>query len=54
MGGLVVQKYLESHDDVAGAVLLCPVPVGGAMGATARMARRHPLAFILANLGLRL
>ena len=54
MGGLVVQKYLETHDDVAGAVLLCPVPVGGAFGATVRTLRRHPIAFLLANLTLRL
>lgn len=54
MGGLVVQRYLETRDDVAGAILLCPLPVGGAFGATLRTARRHPLAFLSANLRLRL
>jgi pimeloyl-ACP methyl ester carboxylesterase len=54
MGGLVVQKYLETRDDVAGAVLLCSSPVGGVIGATLRTARRHPLAFLMANLRLRL
>ncbi|MDX1689631.1 MAG: alpha/beta hydrolase [Acidimicrobiia bacterium] len=54
MGGLVVQHYVARHDDVAGAVLLCSVPVGGVLGATLRIARRHPIAFLMANLRLRL
>ena len=54
MGGLVVQKYLEKNDDVAGAVLLCSVPVGGTLGVSLRMLRRHPLAFVMVNLRLRL
>jgi pimeloyl-ACP methyl ester carboxylesterase len=53
MGGLVVQRLLEEHTFPA-VVLLAPVPVGGAWGATARAARRHPGAFLGANLRLRL
>lgn len=49
MGGLVVQKYLETHE-VPGAVLLAPVPIGGVTRATLRVARRHPWKFIKANL----
>jgi pimeloyl-ACP methyl ester carboxylesterase len=48
MGGLVVQKYLEAAAAPA-AVLLAPVPVGGVLGATLRVARRHPLLFLRAN-----
>ncbi len=53
MGGLVVQKYLERHT-VPGAVLVTPVPVGGALGVTLRTMRRYPMAFLKANLFLRL
>ena len=53
MGGLVVQRYLEEHD-AAGAVLVAPVPVRGALGVTLRTLQRHPLAFLKANLRLRL
>jgi alpha-beta hydrolase superfamily lysophospholipase len=49
MGGLVVQKYLETHE-AAGGVLLASSPVGGALPATLRVARRHPVAFLQANL----
>ena len=49
MGGLVVQKYLEAHT-VPGAVLLASVPVKGALRTTLRIALRHPLAFLKANL----
>jgi len=49
MGGLIVQKYLESHEAPA-AVLLASVPPRGAAGATLRVARRHPLVFIKVNL----
>ena len=53
LGGLVVQRYLIEHE-VPAAVLLAPVPVGGALGVTLRMIRRHPLAFLKANATLRL
>ncbi len=49
MGSLVVQRYLESHE-LPGAVLLAPDPIGGAMRATLRTLRRHPLKFFKANL----
>ena len=49
MGGLVVQKYLEEHE-VPAAVLLASVPVKGVFRTTLRIARRHPLAFLKANL----
>lgn len=41
MGGLVVQKYLESHAAPAG-VLLASVPPRGGSAAVLRFARRHP------------
>jgi hypothetical protein len=49
MGGLVVQKYLEEHK-VPAAVLLASVPVKGVFRTTLRIAKRHPLAFLKANL----
>ncbi|MFQ5577054.1 MAG: alpha/beta hydrolase [Anaerolineae bacterium] len=53
MGGLVTQKYLESHRAPAG-VLLASVPVAGVLPTTLRILRRHPLAFLKANLTLSL
>jgi pimeloyl-ACP methyl ester carboxylesterase len=49
MGGLVVQKYLETHA-LPGGVLLAPVPVKGVFRTALRIAGRHPLAFLKANL----
>jgi pimeloyl-ACP methyl ester carboxylesterase len=49
MGGLIAQKYLETHS-VPAAVLLASVPVKGVLKTTLRIARRHPLAFLRANL----
>lgn len=50
MGGLVVQHYIQDHP-VAGTVLLASVPPReGAIGATLRVARRHPLRWLKANL----
>jgi pimeloyl-ACP methyl ester carboxylesterase len=49
MSGLVVQRYLENHE-IPGAVLLAPVPIGGAWRATLRTLRRHPIKFLKANL----
>jgi len=49
MGGLVVQKYLEENIAPA-AVLLASVPIGGVFRTTLRIARRHFLAFLKANL----
>jgi alpha-beta hydrolase superfamily lysophospholipase len=53
MGGLVVQNYLKTHTAPA-AVLLASVPPTGALDATLRIAKRHPLAFVKAALRLSL
>lgn len=53
MGGLVVQRYLEGRR-LPGAVLFATLPVSGAWGAALRVARRHPLAFLKANVTFRL
>ena len=53
MGGLIVQKYLERYPSPA-AVLLASVPVRGVLNATLRIATRHPLLFLKANLTLSL
>jgi alpha-beta hydrolase superfamily lysophospholipase len=53
MGGLVVQRYLENRTH-PGAVLLGSVPISGALATTVRVARHHPIAFLKANLQLRL
>ena len=49
MGGMVVQKYLESNGAPA-TVLLASAPPQGVVRATLRVALRHPLVFIKANL----
>ena len=49
MGGMIVQKYLESHEAPA-AVLLASVPPRGVIQATLRAALRHPLVFMKSNL----
>ena len=49
MGGLIVQKALEKRSLPAG-ILLAPVPKSGVLGTTLRIARRHPIAFLTANL----
>jgi pimeloyl-ACP methyl ester carboxylesterase len=53
MGGLVVQKYLESHAAPA-AVLLASVPPTGVLLATLRVLNRHPLRFLRSNLTMSL
>lgn len=53
MGGLVVQKYLETHTAPAG-VLLAAVPPGGVLPFVVYFATRHPLAFARALLSLNL
>ena len=45
MGGMIIQKYLESHQAPA-AVLLASVPPKGLIPATFRVARRHPLILL--------
>ena len=51
MGGLIVQKYLESCKSPA-AVLLASAPPKGVMLATARIFLRHPLIMLKACLTL--
>lgn len=53
LGGLVVQKYLE-HGYSPGAVLMASVPPRGTIAAVARLAIRHPIEFLQANLLLSL
>jgi alpha-beta hydrolase superfamily lysophospholipase len=53
MGGLVVQKYLETSQAPA-AVLLASVPPAGVLRTTLDIMRRHPLAFLKANATLKL
>ncbi len=54
MGGFVVQHYLAAGHPAAGGVLMASVPPTGVIPTTLRIARRHPGAFLLANLSLRL
>ncbi len=51
MGGLIVQKYLDSHV-VPAAVLLASVSPSGLMPSTLRFFRRHPVILLKANLTL--
>jgi pimeloyl-ACP methyl ester carboxylesterase len=44
MGGLIVQKYLESHDAPAG-VLMASMPPRGSLGSGLRWMKRHPWHF---------
>ena len=44
MGGLIAQKYLESHDAPAG-VLMASIPPRGSLGSGLRWMRRHPVHF---------
>lgn len=53
MGGLVVQKYLETHA-VPAAVLMATLPPTGVLGTTLRIAKRHPLLFAKVNLTMSL
>ena len=54
MGGVVVQKYLET-EAAAGAVLLATLPPVGGLSVAARLARRYPMAMlkVLATRSLR-
>jgi pimeloyl-ACP methyl ester carboxylesterase len=52
MGGIIIQKYLQSHQSPA-AVLMASVSPKGLLPATLRTFRLHPLIFIQANLTLR-
>lgn len=48
MGGMVIQKYLETHQAPA-AVMLGSAPPKGLLPATLRSARRHPFNFLKVN-----
>jgi pimeloyl-ACP methyl ester carboxylesterase len=48
MGGVIVQKYLETHRAAAG-VLMASLPPSGGLPAATRWAGRHPLAMLRAN-----
>jgi pimeloyl-ACP methyl ester carboxylesterase len=54
MGGLVVQLALARGAPARAGGLLASAPPRGILGATLRLARRHPLAFAEVNLTLRL
>jgi alpha-beta hydrolase superfamily lysophospholipase len=49
MGGMIIQKYLESHD-LPAAVLMASAPPKGLLASTLRIARKHPLIFLKVNL----
>jgi non-heme chloroperoxidase len=49
MGGFIVQKYLEKHGDVPGAVLLCSVPPQGLIAAQFHLMFRKPQLFMDIN-----
>ena len=49
LGGLLVQKHLERHT-APGAVLMASIPPRGAIAAVLRVALRHPLVLLRANL----
>lgn len=51
MGGMIVQKYLETHV-VPAIVLLASAPPGGLIPATWRVIGRHPWPVLKANLTL--
>jgi alpha-beta hydrolase superfamily lysophospholipase len=53
MGGMTVQKYLESHPAPA-AVLLASAPPRGVLPATLKVLVRHPIVFLKVNLTMRL
>ena len=56
MGGMVVQKYLESESNpaVSKAILLAPVPPHGVWKVTLNILANHPLVFLKVNLLLKL
>ena len=53
LGGLLVQKHLERHA-APGAVLMASIPPRGGLAAVVRIALRHPLVLLVANLSLSL
>jgi pimeloyl-ACP methyl ester carboxylesterase len=53
LGGLLVQKHLERHA-AAGAVLMASIPPRGGLSTVLRLAMRHPLVLLRANLSMSL
>lgn len=51
MGGMVVQKYLETHLSPA-AVLLASAPPSGLLPSSLSLAKRHPIVFLKIMLSL--
>ncbi|MCP4602927.1 MAG: alpha/beta hydrolase [Proteobacteria bacterium] len=51
MGGMIIQKYLESHR-VPAVVLLASAPPHGSINAVFQMITRYPLVFLKSNLSL--
>ena len=45
MGGMVVQKYLETEPDIAGVALMASVSPRGLLPSNLQMALRHPFLF---------
>ena len=45
MGGMVIQKYLETHPEIPGVVLMASVPPQGLLPTNLHMAMRHPFLF---------
>lgn len=45
MGGMIVQKYLESQPPIAGVVLMASVPPQGLLPTNISMMMRHPFLF---------
>ncbi len=54
MGGMIVQKFLETHPEIPAAVLLASGPPSGLFSATLRTLKSEPLSFLKANLTLSL
>lgn len=53
-GGMIIQKYLERHHEIRGAVLLASIPPSGIWRAALVSALKFPLTFLKANLTLKL
>ena len=51
LGGVLAQKYLETHR-AAAAVLLATIPAGGALTGMQRFVRRHPIVLLSSMLSL--
>jgi pimeloyl-ACP methyl ester carboxylesterase len=51
LGGVLVQKYMETHR-AAAAVLLATIPAGGALSGMLRFVRRHPMVLLSSMLSL--